>query len=93
MWAGATAGEWDKTYAYFDKAWDKVLDNLQTRFATGPIDWTEWLARLKASPPAAGENAPIDLYTPPAVIRITSSNSSTRRQNRRFTSVSALLSF
>jgi len=45
-------GEWDKTYAYFDKAWEKVLGNLQTRFATGPIDWTEWLNRLKA-PPAA----------------------------------------
>ncbi|MFZ3321504.1 MAG: SRPBCC domain-containing protein [Usitatibacter sp.] len=40
-------GEWDKAYAYFDKIWDKVLGNLQTRFATGPIDWTEWLARLK----------------------------------------------
>ncbi len=43
-------GEWDKTYAYFDKAWEKVLGNLQTRFATGPIDWTEWLNRLKAAP-------------------------------------------
>jgi uncharacterized protein YndB with AHSA1/START domain len=41
-------GEWDKSYAYFDKAWDKVLGNLQQRFVSGPIDWTEWLARLRA---------------------------------------------
>jgi uncharacterized protein YndB with AHSA1/START domain len=45
-------GEWDKAYNYFDKAWDKVLGNLQTRFATGPIDWTDWLAQLKAHAPA-----------------------------------------
>ena len=45
-------GEWDKAYAYFDKAWDNVLGNLQKRFVTGPVDWTEWLARLKASPAA-----------------------------------------
>ena len=41
-------GEWDKAYAYFDKAWDTVLGNLQKRFVSGPIDWTEWLARMKA---------------------------------------------
>ncbi|HEY2628106.1 MAG TPA: SRPBCC domain-containing protein [Usitatibacter sp.] len=41
-------GEWDKAYAYFDKAWDVVLGNLQQRFVTGPVDWTEWLDRLKA---------------------------------------------
>ena len=41
-------GEWDKTFAYFDKAWERVLGNLQKRFADGPIDWTEWLASLKA---------------------------------------------
>ena len=40
-------GEWDKTYAYFDKAWERVLGNLQKRFAEGPIDWTEWLNQLK----------------------------------------------
>lgn len=40
-------GEWDKTYAYFDKAWDKVLGNLQKRFTDGPVDWTEWLNQLK----------------------------------------------
>lgn len=41
-------GEWDKAYAYFDRAWGNVLANLQKRFAEGPIDWTEWRARLKA---------------------------------------------
>lgn len=40
-------GEWDKTYAYFDKAWGNVLANLKKRFETGPMDWTEWLAQLK----------------------------------------------
>ena len=43
-------GEWDKAFNYFDRAWGVVLGNLQKRFAEGPIDWTEWLARLKASP-------------------------------------------
>jgi len=46
-------GEWDKAYAYFDKAWDKVLGNLQARFVSGPLDWTDWLARLKAPPAPA----------------------------------------
>jgi len=41
-------GEWDKAYGYFDKAWDHVLANLQKRFAEGPIDWSEWLSRLRA---------------------------------------------
>lgn len=41
-------GEWDKAYLYFDKAWDKVLGNLQKRFAEGPIDWSEWLSRLRS---------------------------------------------
>jgi len=41
-------GEWDKAYAYFDKAWDHVLGNLQTRFETGrPQDWTDWLEQLR----------------------------------------------
>jgi uncharacterized protein YndB with AHSA1/START domain len=42
-------GEWDKAYEYFDKAWGNVLANLQKRFVSGPIDWTEWLGRLKAA--------------------------------------------
>jgi uncharacterized protein YndB with AHSA1/START domain len=31
--------DWDKTYAYFDRAWDAVLGNLQYRFAVGPVEW------------------------------------------------------
>lgn len=41
-------GQWDQAYAYFDRAWPRVLGNLQKRFDTGPIDWTEWLAQLRA---------------------------------------------
>jgi uncharacterized protein YndB with AHSA1/START domain len=41
-------GEWDKAYAYFDKAWGNVLANMQKRFDKGPQDWTEWMAQLKA---------------------------------------------
>ena len=40
-------GEWNKTYAYFDNAWGYVLGNLKKRHEAGPIDWTDWLARLK----------------------------------------------
>lgn len=42
-------GEWDKAYAYFDRAWAGVLANLQRRFDEQPIDWTAWLARMKAA--------------------------------------------
>lgn len=38
---------WDKTYAYFDKAWGVVLGNLQQRYEKGPKDWTEWLKQLE----------------------------------------------
>jgi hypothetical protein len=41
-------GEWDKAFDYFSKAWPNVLSNLQKRFANGPIDWTEWLQKMKA---------------------------------------------
>lgn len=41
-------GEWDKAYAYFDRAWGQVLANLKQRFETGPKDWTEWLRQLRA---------------------------------------------
>jgi uncharacterized protein YndB with AHSA1/START domain len=45
-------GEWDKAYAYFERAWGNVLANLQKRFETGPVDWTEWMSRLRqATPP------------------------------------------
>lgn len=40
-------GEWDQAYAYFQKAWLQVLGNLQKRFETGPVDWTEWMARMR----------------------------------------------
>jgi uncharacterized protein YndB with AHSA1/START domain len=40
-------GEWDRAYAYFDRAWGNVLAGLKKRFETGPVDWTEWLAQLK----------------------------------------------
>lgn len=40
-------GEWDKTYAYFDRAWGAVLGNLKQRFEKGPRDWTDWLMQLK----------------------------------------------
>jgi len=40
-------GEWDKAYAYFDRAWGNVLGNLKKRFETGPVDWTAWLDALR----------------------------------------------
>lgn len=46
-------GEWDKAYAYFDRAWGNVLVNLKKRFETVPMDWTEWLAQLKKMNDAA----------------------------------------
>ncbi len=48
-------GEWDKTFAYFDRAWGKVLGNLKQRFDSGPIDWTGWLEQLKKSHEAAAK--------------------------------------
>ena len=56
-----TGGEWDKTYAYFDRAWGYVLGNLKKRSDVGPQDWTEWMASLRkahAAPAAASEPAP-----------------------------------
>ena len=40
-------GEWDKTYAYFDRAWGNVLGNLKKRFESGPVDWTDWMNQLR----------------------------------------------
>lgn len=51
-------GEWDKAYAYFDKAWGAVLANLQKRHATGPIDWTAWREQLKKMHAAQAASAP-----------------------------------
>ncbi|HTN48102.1 MAG TPA: SRPBCC domain-containing protein [Burkholderiaceae bacterium] len=41
-------GQWDKAYAYFERAWGNILANLQKRWASGPVDWTEWLSQLRA---------------------------------------------
>jgi uncharacterized protein YndB with AHSA1/START domain len=49
-------GEWDKAYAYFDRAWGNVLINLRKRFETGPMDWTDWLAQLKKMRDDAAKN-------------------------------------
>ncbi|HEY1394399.1 MAG TPA: SRPBCC domain-containing protein [Methylibium sp.] len=46
-------GQWDQTYAYFDKAWGRVLANLQRRFETGPVDWTDWLQQMRKASAAA----------------------------------------
>lgn len=46
-------GEWDKTYAYFDRAWGFVLANLKTRFEKGPMDWKPWLEQLQKGREAA----------------------------------------
>jgi uncharacterized protein YndB with AHSA1/START domain len=32
--------DWDKLYAYFDRAWGYVLENLKRRFINGPINWS-----------------------------------------------------
>jgi uncharacterized protein YndB with AHSA1/START domain len=40
-------GEWDKAYAYFDRAWGNVLANLQKRWTEGPKDWSEWMDQLR----------------------------------------------
>jgi uncharacterized protein YndB with AHSA1/START domain len=39
--------EWDKSYAYFDRAWGNVLANMKKRFESGPQDWTEWMNALR----------------------------------------------
>jgi len=48
-------GEWDKAYAYFDRAWSNVLGNMKRRFDSGPQDWAPWLEQLRkmreATPP------------------------------------------
>jgi uncharacterized protein YndB with AHSA1/START domain len=40
-------GQWDKSYAYFERAWANVLANLQKRWISGPVDWTEWMTQLR----------------------------------------------
>ena len=51
-------GEWDKTYAYFDKAWPFVLDKLKASFVTGPADWSDWMANLRKAHAASAASAP-----------------------------------
>jgi uncharacterized protein YndB with AHSA1/START domain len=57
-------GEWDETYAYFDRAWGVILGKLQASFVSGPVDWSEWMAQLRrahataASPPLPGASVP-----------------------------------
>jgi uncharacterized protein YndB with AHSA1/START domain len=46
-------GEWDKAYAYFDRAWSGVLGNLKKRFEQGPQDWKPWLEQLRRGREAA----------------------------------------
>lgn len=42
-----SGGQWDETFAYFDRAWGRVLENLGRRFVDGPIDWKPWLEKLR----------------------------------------------
>ena len=48
-------GEWDKTYAYFDRAWGNVMANLKKRFESGPQDWSEWMKQLREMQEKAGQ--------------------------------------
>jgi uncharacterized protein YndB with AHSA1/START domain len=59
-------GEWDKAFAYFDRAWGFVLGNLKKRFEQGPIDWQPWLAQLERSRAAAAAPAAAAASTPAA---------------------------
>ena len=50
-------GQWDETH--FDRAWGNVLGNLKKSFESRPIDWTEWMAQMRArAVPASGASAP-----------------------------------
>ena len=51
-------GEWDRAYAYFDRAWGNVLGGLQKRFKDGPVNWQPWLAQLAAARARAATTAP-----------------------------------
>ncbi len=43
--------EWDRAFAYFEKAWTNVLSSLEERFVKGPIDWTEMLRQMREMTP------------------------------------------
>ena len=47
--------EWDKAYAYFDRAWGNVLAGMKKRFDSGPQDWSEWLKQLRQMQEKAGQ--------------------------------------
>ena len=50
-------GEWDQAHGYFTRAWGQVLGQLRRRFESGPIDWSDWMKRLReahALKPAGG---------------------------------------
>jgi uncharacterized protein YndB with AHSA1/START domain len=53
-------GEWDATYAYFDKAWGFVLANLKKRFDSGPQDWGPWMDQLRKMHEAEAAKAKTD---------------------------------
>ncbi|HEX4942926.1 MAG TPA: SRPBCC domain-containing protein [Usitatibacteraceae bacterium] len=40
-------GQWDQSFDYFDKAWGRVLANLEKRFVDGPVDWAPWLKQMR----------------------------------------------
>lgn len=40
-------GQWDQAFQYFDRAWGRVLANLEKRFAEGPVDWAPWLQKMR----------------------------------------------
>lgn len=50
-------GEWDRAYAYFDRAWSNVLGNLKKRWESGPVDWAPWLEQLRKMREAAAPAA------------------------------------
>ena len=43
--------KWDMAYRYFEGAWNTVLNNLQKRYTEGPMNWTQWLQRMRAATP------------------------------------------
>lgn len=57
-------GEWDKTYAYFDRSWGFVLGNMKKRFEQGPQDWRAWLKQLEDMRSAAAAKAAASKPTP-----------------------------
>lgn len=50
--------EWDAVYAYFGRAWEVVLDNLEARFVKGPIAWP----KVEPLPVPAAQVHPVIAY-------------------------------